>query len=333
MHACRDGRRRVSTEGRALFRTPRTSPHTNSPRSISRRVSGIVSRKTLAYAGAGLALAGTGAGVAMTGFAGNASATDTENFSRATTQAIGQHNAPVKPSAAHAGHASARAEHTTPARHDAPAKHEAAAKHTASAKHTTPAKHEAPAKHTTPAKHAAHAKHAKTWAAVSAAVARETFPKAKPGTLPARDKLTPAGTSGPQSWMPITAARYENAKAIVRQALAKHMGLRAAVVAVATAMQESTLLNINYGTADSVGLFQQRPSCGWGTVAQIMHPAYAADAFLNALHSYAQRDPGWASQPLWQSAQGVQASGFPTAYAKWEAQAAHLVEGIARQLA
>ena len=105
-----------------------------------------------------------------------------------------------------------------------------------------------------------------------------------------------------------------------------------AVVAVATAMQESELNNLNYGDRDSLGLFQQRPSCGWGTAAQIMNPAYAADAFLGALAQYQSNNPGWATQPLWASAQAVQKSGYPTAYAQWESQAAQLVQQIVTQV-
>jgi hypothetical protein len=166
-------------------------------------------------------------------------------------------------------------------------------------------------------------------------VADRTFPgpgHAHHGSLPAQDQLTPVGTTGPQSWMPITKARYDNAKTIVRQAIAKHMGVRAAVIAVATAMQESTLQNISYGTSDSLGLFQQRPSMGWGTAQQVTNPTYASDAFLNALSKYQASNPGWAHQPLWQSAQGVQASGYPIAYAKWEAQAAQLVQSVTKHL-
>ncbi|HEY7144878.1 MAG TPA: hypothetical protein VH637_11565, partial [Streptosporangiaceae bacterium] len=80
------------------------------------------------------------------------------------------------------------------------------------------------------------------------------------------------------------------------------------------------------------GLFQQRPSAGWGTPAQITSPGYAADAFLHALASYQHHDPAWATQPLWQAAQGVQRSGFPYAYAKWENQAAHIVALATRHL-
>lgn len=194
------------------------------------------------------------------------------------------------------------------------------------------AAHRAAGPHATGRPGTGRAMRALTWATASKIVADQTSPKAAHGTRPAQDRLTPAGTSGPQTWLPITPARYENARTIVRQALAKHMGVRAAVVAVATSMQESGLLNIDYGTSDSVGLFQQRPSCGWGTSAQILHPAYAADAFLSALRGYEARNPGWAQQPLWESAQGVQASGFPYAYAKWEAQAAHLVATITPHL-
>ncbi len=148
----------------------------------------------------------------------------------------------------------------------------------------------------------------------------------------AANELQPASPSGPQTWMPVSDTQLANAKTIVKQAYDKKMGVRSAVIAVATAMQESTLNNINYGTSDSVGLFQQRPSCGWGTVHQIMDPAYAADAFLAQLHQHQASDPGWATQPLWTNAQAVQQSGFPFAYAKWEAQAAHMVRHITTQL-
>ncbi len=128
--------------------------------------------------------------------------------------------------------------------------------------------------------------------------------------------------------MPIGSQQMANATTIVKQALAKKMGVRSAVIAVATSMQESTLNNISYGTSDSLGLFQQRPSCGWGTAEQIMNPTYSADAFLNALQRYQAANSGWAHQPLYETAQGVQGSAFPTAYAKWEAQAAGLVQTI-----
>ncbi len=171
-----------------------------------------------------------------------------------------------------------------------------------------------------------------SWAEVAEIQAHKADPGVHDGQLPAADQLTPVAFYGPQETMQITPAQYGNATTIVQQALAKNMGVRSAVVAVATSMQESELNNISYGTGDSLGLFQQQSDCGWGTSQQIMNPAYASDAFLSALQKYQVANPDWASQPLWQSAQGVQASGFPTAYAKWEAQAAGLVQSITTQL-
>jgi hypothetical protein len=164
--------------------------------------------------------------------------------------------------------------------------------------------------------------------------AKKGRPEARhdPKVLPAADQLRPVGLYGPQETMPLSSSQYGNALTIVKQAMAKRMGVRSAVIAVATSMQESMLNNISYGTSDSLGLFQQRPSCGWGTAQQIMDPAFSADAFLTALQHYQAANPDWAHQPLWQAAQGVQASGFPTAYAKWEAQAAGLVQHITTQL-
>jgi hypothetical protein len=149
------------------------------------------------------------------------------------------------------------------------------------------------------------------------------------GIVPNADRLMPVATSGPQSWTQISPAQYANAATIVRQTLANRMGIRSAVIAVATALQESKLLNLNYGTGDSLGLFQQQWDMGWGTPQQIMNPAYAADAFLKALRTYQASNPSWASQPLYQAAQGVQGSAFPYAYAQWEAQAAHLTYQVA----
>jgi hypothetical protein len=96
---------------------------------------------------------------------------------------------------------------------------------------------------------------------------------------------------------------------------------RAAVIAIATSMQESSLLNEPYGTSDSLGLFQQRPSQGWGTTTQIMDPIYASTKFLQTLALV----PGWQGLPLTIIAQEVQGSGYPGAYAKWESLADSLV--------
>jgi hypothetical protein len=175
--------------------------------------------------------------------------------------------------------------------------------------------------------------HVLSWAQVRGAINQQTNPVlARRGILPPWDQLMPVETSGPQVWMPLSPAQMANATTIVGQALNKRMGVRAAVIAVATAMQESQLQNLSYGDQDSLGLFQQRPSMGWGTAAQITDPAFASDAFLGALHQYQTSNPAWASQPLWANAQAVQKSGFPLAYARWEAQAANLVKQIAMRL-
>ncbi|MFP5019248.1 C40 family peptidase [Pseudonocardia phyllosphaerae] len=122
----------------------------------------------------------------------------------------------------------------------------------------------------------------------------------------------------------LTDEQRQNANAII--SVAKDMGLppKAWLVALATAMQESTLRNINHGDRDSLGLFQQRPSQGWGTPAQITDPAYSTRIFLDRL----QEIPGWEQMPVTVAAQTVQRSAFPDAYAKWEGLAAGLVKTV-----
>ncbi|HTJ67910.1 MAG TPA: C40 family peptidase [Actinospica sp.] len=96
------------------------------------------------------------------------------------------------------------------------------------------------------------------------------------------------------------------------------------VIAVATAIQESKLTNLDYGDRDSLGLFQQRPSQGWGTAAQIMDPVYASTQFYNAL----LKVPNWQNLPLTVAAQDVQESGFPDAYAQWQPIATEIVNTL-----
>ena len=167
-----------------------------------------------------------------------------------------------------------------------------------------------------------------SWSQIEQAVAKQTS-SSEPR---AADRLLPVGTAGAQAWMPLSPAQMANATTIVKQALDKKMGVRSAVIAVATSMQEAQLQNINYGDRDSLGLFQQRPSMGWGTEQQILTPRLAADAFLSALQQHQAGNPALAHQPLWANAQAVQNSGFPFAYAKWETQAAHLVKQIVTQV-
>lgn len=99
-------------------------------------------------------------------------------------------------------------------------------------------------------------------------------------------------------------------------AVAVHRGLpaRAATIAIATALQESKLRNIDYGDRDSLGLFQQRPSQGWGTEEQVMDPVYATNAFYDVL----VKIEGYEDLQVTAAAQSVQRSAFPDAYADHE---------------
>lgn len=97
------------------------------------------------------------------------------------------------------------------------------------------------------------------------------------------------------------------------------------VVAVATAIQESGLRNIDYGDRDSLGLFQQRPSQGWGSKGEITDPEYAAGKFYDHLKDVS----GWKDMSLTHAAQAVQRSAFPEAYAQHERDARYLVSAVA----
>ncbi|MGW3073955.1 C40 family peptidase [Kitasatospora sp. NPDC001132] len=120
-----------------------------------------------------------------------------------------------------------------------------------------------------------------------------------------------------------------NAKTIQATGVAMHIPVRGQIVALATALQESGLRNVNGGDRDSLGLFQQRPSQGWGTAAQIMQPVYASTKFYEALNQVS----GWQSMTVTQAAQAVQRSGYPDAYAKWEPLATALQKAIEPLLA
>jgi hypothetical protein len=112
----------------------------------------------------------------------------------------------------------------------------------------------------------------------------------------------------------LTTEQAANAATIA--AVGKRMGVanHGVTVALATAFQESGLRNLDYGDRDSLGLFQQRPSQGWGTAADIQVPHLAAAEFYRHL----VRVRGWESLPLTEAAQRVQRSGAPDAYAQWE---------------
>ncbi|MEU4371272.1 peptidase M23 [Micromonospora chersina] len=175
-----------------------------------------------------------------------------------------------------------------------------------------------------------------------------TAPAATPST--AAPSATPSATAKPKPKAKPTPRRIvpvagldqtqmNNAKKIVQAGREMGVPRRGLVIAVATAMQESTLLNYASGVLpesqnyphqaigwdhDSVGLFQQRPSSGWGSVEELMDPEYATKAFLSALEEI----PGWQDLPLTVAAQAVQVSAFPDAYAQHEWRANAVVKEI-----
>lgn len=101
------------------------------------------------------------------------------------------------------------------------------------------------------------------------------------------------------------------ARTIVNTTAHRRLPRRATVLAVATALVESGLRNLDHGDRDSLGVFQQRPSQGWGARAQLLDPVYATNAFLDRLVSI----PSWQRLPDGVAEQLVQRSGFPGRYA------------------
>lgn len=115
-----------------------------------------------------------------------------------------------------------------------------------------------------------------------------------------------------------------NAATITAVGTGRGLPERAVAIALATALQESGLRNITHGDRDSLGLFQQRPSQGWGTEKQIMDPTYAAGEFYEHL----VKVDGYTKLPLTEAAQRVQRSGYPEAYAKHEPDATVLAAAL-----
>ncbi|TNH29832.1 M23 family metallopeptidase [Micromonospora orduensis] len=120
------------------------------------------------------------------------------------------------------------------------------------------------------------------------------------------------------------AEQVGNAASITAVGMRLGVPLRGWVIAVATAMQESSLINTSGGDRDSVGLFQQRPSQGWGIAEQLHDPQYAATKFYQSL----QAVEGWQAMPLTEAAQAVQRSAYPDAYARWEPDAPRIVAAL-----
>ncbi|WP_051325981.1 hypothetical protein [Glycomyces tenuis] len=139
----------------------------------------------------------------------------------------------------------------------------------------------------------------------------------------------------------VDAAQMANAITIIEAGMDRGLGERAWAVALATAMQEAKLYNaanpavpesyehdweVEYADHDSVGLFQQRPSMGWGTVAELMDPATSADKFYGTLEGVS----GWEDMSIAGAAQAVQVSAFPDYYAQWEDLAWRIIDRAVR---
>jgi hypothetical protein len=122
----------------------------------------------------------------------------------------------------------------------------------------------------------------------------------------------------------VSIEQAENAALIAGIAARRGLPPRAVSIALATAYQESDLRNIDHGDRDSLGLFQQRPSQGWGTEAEILDPVYSTNAFYDALVEV----DDYQSLEITVAAQEVQRSGFPTAYADHEDDARALASAL-----
>ncbi len=123
-----------------------------------------------------------------------------------------------------------------------------------------------------------------------------------------------------QDLIPLDFGQAANAATVAAVAVREHLPAQALTIAYATAFQESKLENLAYGDRDSVGIFQQRPSQGWGTAAQLQDPAYAARAFFGAL----VKVPDYTTIPVYQAAQDVQHSADGFAYDQYAQASAQL---------
>lgn len=132
-------------------------------------------------------------------------------------------------------------------------------------------------------------------------------------------RINPGATGGTH----LDADQLHNAATITAVGTSMGVPPPGETIALATALQESDLRNLPYGDRDSLGLFQQRPSQGWGTPAQILDPAYAARQFYTHLLAV----PDWRAMTTTDAAQAVQRSAYPGAYQKWQPLAA-LASGL-----
>jgi hypothetical protein len=124
-------------------------------------------------------------------------------------------------------------------------------------------------------------------------------------------------------------AQAANAATISAVALREQLPDHAVTVALATALQESKLHDLTYGDRDSVGLFQQRPSQGWGPRADLLKPQFAAARFFSRLVQV----PGWQTDAVATAAQAVQHSADGSAYQSWEPEARAIARALTGETA
>lgn len=163
---------------------------------------------------------------------------------------------------------------------------------------------------------------------VATAAVTTPAPAAAPTPVVAAPAPRPAPAVQPGQVVALTDEMRANAALIIRIGRQEGVPAQGIVVALAAAAQESGLRNVRYGDRDSLGLFQQRPSTGWGTAEQVLDPARATLAFYGGANNPNKGRtrglldiPGWSSLSVTQAAQAVQISAYPGAYAKWEASA------------
>ncbi|MBU2669747.1 hypothetical protein KOI35_40190 [Actinoplanes bogorensis] len=137
-------------------------------------------------------------------------------------------------------------------------------------------------------------------------------------------KIGPECTVRADGEVTLDYVQMANAATITAVGLRRGMPERAVVIALATALQESKLENLDDGDRDSVGLFQQRPSQGWGTIEQIKDPRYAADKFYASL----KKVKGYQKMRVTDAAQKVQRSAYPNAYEKWADESTVLAKAL-----
>ncbi len=146
-----------------------------------------------------------------------------------------------------------------------------------------------------------------------AAIGYLAFGGARPGTTPAPPPAPGCQAGTGVAAIPLGTGQAGIAATIAGVAARHKLPRRAVTVAFAAALQESQLENLDYGDRDSIGVFQQRPSQGWGTTAELEDPVYATTKFFAAL----VRVPGYTKMPVDQAAQDVQHSADGYAYGQW----------------